>query len=236
MYFRILADEPGGVISYMLADLDAREALVIDPIQHDVAVIQALQAEHRLRLRAILLTHCHDEDAMGQQAFSDAMGTPCRWGEQLAEGILIDFGDEHVRVLATPGHTDHCRSFLWRDRLFCGGLMTADVCPRRPTVVQPHAMWDSVTRKVFTLPPETLLYSAHAGAAGVVSNVLTQKRHHPWFGARSRDDFLSLAATLHRDDVMLSMRSQRTPRSRAARMESAGGSLLVNPAMRRRSD
>lgn len=195
MYFRILGDEPGGLVSYLLADLDAHEALIIDPMPHDVAVIQALLAEHRLKLRAVLLTHRHEEDAMGQQAISVALGTPCLWGEQLAESTLIDFGDEHVRILATSGHTDHCRSFLWRDRLFCGGLLTADACPRMPAVVQPQAMWDNVMRKVFTLPPETLLFSAHAGAAGAVSNVMTQKRRHPWFEGRSRDDFLSQVAT-----------------------------------------
>lgn len=196
MYFRILGDEPGGLVGYLLADLDAHEALVIDPMPHDMAVIQAMLAEHRLRLRAILLTHRHEEDATGLQVLSAALGSPCLWGEQLADGDLIDFGGEHVRVLATAGHTDHCRSFLWRDRLFCGGLLTADACHRRPTVVEPQAMWDNVMRKVFTLPPETLLFNAHAGASGAVSNVMTQKRCHPWFGGRSRDDFLSCIAGL----------------------------------------
>ena len=194
MYFRILGDEPGGLVRYLLADLGAHEALIIDPMPHDVAVIQFLLAEHRLKLRAILLTHLHEEDALGQQRLSASLDTPCHWGEQLADGSLIDFGDEHVRVLTTPGHTDHCRSFLWRDRLFCGGLLTAEACHRRPTVAQPQAMWDNVMRKVFTLPPETLLFSAHAGTAGVVSNVMTQRRCHPWFDGRGRDAFLSLLA------------------------------------------
>lgn len=191
MYFRILGDEPGGLVGYLLGDLDAHEALVIDPMPHDVAVIQAMLAEHRIRLRSILLTHRHQEDATGLQALSAALGSPCLWGEQLADGGLIDFGDEHVRVMATPGHTDHCRSFLWRDRLFCGGLLSADACPRQPEVLLPRAMWDNVMRKVFTLPPETLLFIAHADAPGAVSNVMTQKRRHPWFDGRSRDDFIS---------------------------------------------
>ncbi len=194
MYFRILGDEPGGLVGYLLADLEAHEALVIDPMPCDAAVIQAMLAEHHLRLRAILLTHRHEEDALGQQALSAALATRCLWGEQLPEGGLIDFGDEHVRVLVTQGHTDHCRSFLWRDRLFCGGLLSADACPRQPAVLLPQAMWDNVMRKVFTLPPETLLFSAHAGGAGAVSNVMSQKRLHPWFEGRSRDEFLSRVA------------------------------------------
>lgn len=197
MYFRILADEQSGFMGYLLADLDAQEALVIDPRPLDAQVIQAMLAEHRLRLRAILLTHVHGDGAVVQRGLMSSLDAPVFLGAQLIDGALIDFGGEHVRVLATPGHTDHCRSFLWRDRLFCGGLLTADACPHAPAVQQPQAMWDNVMRKVFTLPPETLLFSAHAGAAsGAISNVMTQRRRHPWFNGRSRDDFLGLASDL----------------------------------------
>lgn len=200
MYFRILEEEQTGLVSYFLADLDACEAVMIDPRLPDVYLIQAMLAEHRLKLRAVVMTHSHaaddgERDAL-TAALSTALSTPVLQGEQLLDGALIDFGGEHVRVLATAGHTRHCRSFLWRDRLFCGGVLSAQACPHGPAVQQPQAMWDSVMRKVFTLQPETLLFSAHAGATGAVSNVMTQRRHHPWFGGRSRDEFLSCIAGL----------------------------------------
>lgn len=194
MYFRILEDEATGLMSYLLADLDAGEAVVIDLRMPDVHLVEAMLAEHRLRLRAILVTHRHGGALADDPSLTDALRAPVLLGNRLADGALIDFGSEHVRVLVTAGHTDHCRSFLWRDRLFCGGLLSADACPHTPTVQQPQAMWDSVMHKVFTLPPETLLFSAHAGTAGAVSNVMTQRRRHPWLGARSRDEFLSLVS------------------------------------------
>ena len=33
-----------------------------------------------------------------------------------------------------------------------------------------------------------------AQVKGAVSNVMTQRRRHPWLGARSRDEFLSLVS------------------------------------------
>ena len=39
MYFRILHDEASGELSYLLADLDAREAVLIDPRGRDLPVL-----------------------------------------------------------------------------------------------------------------------------------------------------------------------------------------------------
>jgi hypothetical protein len=63
------------------------------------------------------------------------------------------------------GNTATCLSFVWRDRVFCGGLMAADACSYQPWPVQPEAMWDSVNRHIFPLPNETLLFSGHSRQA-----------------------------------------------------------------------
>lgn len=192
MYFRLLHDEASGGVSYLLADLEAGEAVLIDPSGVDVPVLTAMLDEQRLRLRWLLRTHEHDTVLNGEPAALDALGAP-RIQHQLpkAENGALIFGHEHVRVLATPGHTAGCLSFLWRDRLFCGGLLAVDTCPYQPRPALPEALWDSVTRDVFTLPAETLLFSGHARQARAVSNVLEQRRWHPWFGGASRDDFLA---------------------------------------------
>jgi glyoxylase-like metal-dependent hydrolase (beta-lactamase superfamily II) len=192
MYFRLLHDEASGGVSYLLADLEAGEAVLIDPRGVDVPVLAAMLDEQRLRLRWLLRTHEHDAVLTSEPAALDALGAP-RIQHHLpkAENGVLVFGHEHVRVLATPGHTAGCLSFHWRDRLFCGGLLAVDTCPYQPRPALPEALWDSVTRDVFTLPAETLLFSGHARQARAVSNVLEQRRWHPWFGGASRDDFLA---------------------------------------------
>ena len=202
MLFRILHDERSGDLTYLLADLDAREAVLVDPRRRDLAVLAALLAEQDLRLCQVLRTHEHDAlfpgefDALVRLGAPIVQGAP-RAGAQLpADGELLPFGNEHLRVLATPGHTRHCLSFLWRDRLFCGGLLAVDACPHQPCPADPAALWDSVTRRVFTLADETLLFSGHEQRARAVSTVLEQRRWHPFFAGLSRDEFLARVAAL----------------------------------------
>jgi sulfur dioxygenase len=195
MYFRILHDEAGDTMSYLLADLDAGAAVLVDPRGADLPLLHAMLDEHRLHLQWVLRTHEHDSRMPGEAEALQTLSAP-RIEHQIpcANDGLLAFGNEHLRVIATPGHTSGCLSFLWRDRLFCGDLLAVDVCPYQPRPALPEALWDSVTHKVFTLPAETLLFSGHAQRARSVSNVLEQRRWHPWFGGASRDDFLSRVA------------------------------------------
>lgn len=205
MYFRILHDERSGAVSYLLADLDAGEAVLIDPRGVDVPVLGAMLDEHHLRLRWLLRTHEHDAQLSGETAALDALGAPriqhhlplsaCA-GDAAAEAAepghaVLTFGSEHVQVLRTPGHTQGCLSYLWRDRLFCGGLLAVDACPFQPRPALPEALWDSVVNDVFRRPAETLLFSGHATRSRAVSNVLEQRRWHPWFGGATRDECLA---------------------------------------------
>lgn len=203
MYFRMLHDEACGSVSYLLADLDAGEAVLVDPRGVDAPVLLAMLGEHRLRLRWVLRTHEHDAALPpGERRALQALQAPLIVHEAphgaaapLARPVL-PFGGELIRALATPGHTRGCLSFLWRDRLFCGGLLAVDACPFQPWPADPEALWDSVTQQVFTLPAETLLFSGHARAARAVSQVLEQRRAHPWFAQATRDEFLARVACL----------------------------------------
>lgn len=199
MYFRILPDETNGAMSYLLADLDTRECVLLDPRGTDVPLLKAMLQEHQLHLCWLLRTHDHDALLPGESAALDALGAKrmqkvisVEASDKIAcETSALMFGNELLRVMPTPGHTEGCVSYLWRDRLFCGDLLTVDACPHQPRPALPEALWDSATRHVFTLPGETLLFYGHAQQGRVVSNVLEQRRWHPWFGNTTRDEFLA---------------------------------------------
>jgi glyoxylase-like metal-dependent hydrolase (beta-lactamase superfamily II) len=202
MYFRILHNETGGELTYLLADLDTREAVLIDPHGRDLPVLQALLAERELRLRWVLRTHHHDHLTPQEPALLARLGAPLAQGNKqagahfVADGDLLSFGHELIRVMATPGHTEACLSFAWRDRVFCGGLLAVEACPHQPMPTEPDALWDSVMQRVFTLPDETLLFAGHERCARAVSTVLEQRRWHPFFAGLSRDEYLARVAAL----------------------------------------
>ena len=185
MALRILYDEPSGALSYLLADDAAREAALVDPRSEDLPVLRALLDEARLRLRWVLRTHQHDHRVPGEFERLKGLGAPLVQGQwrdgarTVPDGERLPLGSGFVQVLHTPGHTADCLSFVWGDRVFCGDLLTVDVCPAQPQPALPAALWDSVHQRIFTLPDETLLYAGHERRARAVSTVLEQRRWNP---------------------------------------------------------
>ena len=208
MYFRILNDDTSGELTYLLADLSAREAVLIDPHARDLPVLAALLSERELRLRWVLRTHHHDNLQPKESQLLDRLGAPRIQGDaqggtiDLSEGSILPFGDELIHVTTTPGHTPACLSFGWRDRFFCGGLLAVTACPYQARPAAPEALWDSVTQKVFKLPDETLLFAGHERRARAVSTVLEQRRWHPFFAGLTRDEFLAHMATLSEQPLL----------------------------------
>ncbi len=211
MYFRVLHNQASGFTSYLLGDTTKNEAVLIDPRIADVAVTRAILNDQRLRLTSILFTHEH-EQAKNQSASksdivpvnADVLAAYASFHDgdieldAKPENGLLTFGNEVLHIIKTPGHTRNCQSFLWRDRLFCGDLLTVDCCPHQPRPVSADEMWNSVTQNVFLLPAETLLFSGHTKQAKFLSSVLEQRLWHPWFAGTTRDTFfIRVAAPLN---------------------------------------
>jgi glyoxylase-like metal-dependent hydrolase (beta-lactamase superfamily II) len=150
----------------------------------------------------VLRTHEHDQLQPKEPALLARLAAPMVQGTKRkgthagVDNEVLPFGHEMLRILATPGHTMACLSFAWRDRLFCGDLLGLNACPSQPIPAAPQALWDSVTRRIFTLPDETLLFAGHERQARAVRTVLEQRRWHPIFSGVSRDEFLARVAAL----------------------------------------
>jgi glyoxylase-like metal-dependent hydrolase (beta-lactamase superfamily II) len=185
MYFRMLEDPARAAVTYLLADLERGEAVLIDPRPGDLPLLRAMLAEQHLAAVAVLRTHAH---AAMPPAEDRARALGCAAAAP-GDGALLSFGDQLLRVLATPGHTAGCTSYAWRDRIFCGDLLSVRECPDLPRPQCPQALWDSAQR-LFRWPAETLLFPAHAPRGRGVSTVAEQRRSHPWLATPSRDECL----------------------------------------------
>jgi len=206
MFFRLITGRLDGGLGYLLGDAAADEAVAIDPAPGEHALLRGLLAERRVALRRILCTHLHDGarewsrleslaaelGADGVVAGDDAPAGPNRAGD----GANIVFGDQVIHVLATPGHTPGSVSFLWHDRVFCGDVLDAAAGAGHASPVDPGELYDSVTRKLFRLPDETLVYPGHRQSGRTVSTIADERARHPEFATLGRDAFV--AACLRR--------------------------------------
>lgn len=149
--FRVLAPNPGpmtleGTNTWVLLAPGARRALVVDPGPEDEGHLRAVLAAVRERdaeVAAVLLTHGHPDHSEGARRFAELSGAGVRaldpahrlGDEGLAGGQVLEVDGLRVDVVATPGHTADCLSFLLPDE---GAVLTGDTVLGRGTTVVAH--------------------------------------------------------------------------------------------------
>jgi glyoxylase-like metal-dependent hydrolase (beta-lactamase superfamily II) len=152
--------------------------------------------ERDLRLRWVLRTHSHGSEDDGAAALGRRTGATCAGGSSrqrpLADGDALAFGAELLRVIACPGHTPDSVCFQWRDRLFTGDALEPVGGEAAATpAADPALLYDSVTRRLFVLPAETLVFPGRALHGRRVSTIGEERVQNPDFGGRSRDAFIA---------------------------------------------
>ena len=109
-----LFDTDSSTYTYVLSDPHSQDALIIDPVDHQIERDLAVLAQHGLTLRWIVETHAHADHITSAAALAEHTGAltaaPGGCGihtaaVQLAHGSSLSFGSETLRALHTPGHT-----------------------------------------------------------------------------------------------------------------------------------
>jgi glyoxylase-like metal-dependent hydrolase (beta-lactamase superfamily II)/rhodanese-related sulfurtransferase len=209
MLFRQLLDPETSTYTYLLADEETREAVIIDPVYEKFERDASLIGELGLRLVAVLDTHVHADHVTAQGLLRQRFGAQSVMSERsgavcadrlVKHGDRIAFGRHTLQVLETPGHTSGCLTYLCEEprMAFTGDALLIRGCGR--TDFQggdSRALFRSVREQVLTLPDDTAIYPAHDYEGRTVSSVGEEKRHNPRLGlARSLREFTELMAAL----------------------------------------
>ena len=199
MIFRQLFEPALSAMTYLIGDPVSAEAVVIDPIKYQATLIQALLAEHQLRLKYILRTHVHranttecgDLCSRTGAHFIIGASNPVDYpGERVYEGNVLAFGHEFLDAIETPGHTPGCVTYRWRDRIFCGDTLEIGGCGPSEDETNAGTMYDSVRNQIFSLPSETLIFPGHDYSGRTVSTVAEERLQNTAFSSLSRDRFI----------------------------------------------
>ena len=163
--------------SYVVADGGA--AVVIDP-QRDID--RVLDVVGEARVTHVLETHIHNDYVTGGLELSRAVDAEyvVPDGEDLgfsarrvADGDVIESGQIRLRVIHTPGHTEHHVSYELRDGsgdpvgVFTGGSLLfgstgrTDLVDEAETEALTRAQYRSVRRLADSLPDAAEVYPTH---------------------------------------------------------------------------
>lgn len=209
LIMRQMFDPQSATYSYLLADRASREAVLIDPVYEQVRREVALIGELRLKLLMTLETHVHADHVTGASLLRHRLGS--RIGISAVsgasgadvyfrEGDPIHFGDRHLKVLATPGHTNGCSTFVLDDEsmAFTGDCLLIRGCGRTDFQQgDPQRLYRSVHDRIFQLPEDCLLYPGHDYSGSTVTSVGEERLFNPRLGnAIGEADFIGYMRNL----------------------------------------
>ncbi len=192
--FRQLFDPTSSTYTYLLGDVDAGEAVLVDPVFEHVRRDLALLRELGLRLVATLDTHVHADHVtaawllqqrVGSQILLSASAGASNADRLLQHGDQVAFGARHLQVRATPGHTSGCLSYVLDDHsLACtGDALLIRGCGRTDFQQgSAEQLFRSVREQILSLPPACLLYPGHDYRGMTVTSVAEELRYNPRLG------------------------------------------------------
>ncbi|HXY46507.1 MAG TPA: MBL fold metallo-hydrolase [Thermoplasmata archaeon] len=172
LYLRQMPRPESGCLAYFVGDLDERVGVIVDP-GREVGPYRALLADGGWRLAAIIETHTHADHLAGHAALHALTDAPIFVSHRspasyphrrLAEGDAVPFGREAITVLETPGHTLDHLTLRVREHIFTGDTLLLGSCGRTDLGGSAERLWESLTEKILSLPPETEVYPAHYGS------------------------------------------------------------------------
>jgi sulfur dioxygenase len=202
---RQLFDHDSSTYTYLLADDATGEAALIDPVLEKVDRDLGLIADLGLILRYAMDTHVHADHVTaageirrrtGCRTVAGARGASCA-DLHMEDGETLLLGELTLEVLATPGHTDDSVCYRVGNEVFTGD--TLFVRGNGRTDFQngdPAALYDSITRKLFTLPDTTRVWPAHDYKGFSETTIGEEKRLNPRLAGKSRAEFVAVMNAL----------------------------------------
>ncbi|MBT6420168.1 MAG: MBL fold metallo-hydrolase [Gammaproteobacteria bacterium] len=208
MLFKQLFDKESCTYTYLIADPATKEAVLIDPVNTQLAVYLTLLQENDFTLKYSLETHVHADHVTASGQLRQKVGAKTAVSSlcgadsadiQIQDGDVFEFGaDESIKVIATPGHTPGSTSFLWRDRVFTGDTLLINGCGR--TDFQggsAEAQYDSITQRLFTLSDDTIVYPGHDYKGRWISNIAQERTSNTRIAGKTKKEFLDIMADLN---------------------------------------
>ena len=192
--------------TYLVACERTGRAALIDPVRAFTERYLAMLAYEGLTLDALIDTHTHADHPTGSfllKALTDARLVMHRRApapavtEHVDDGDTIAVGDLGLGVLYTPGHTPDSICIRAEDRVFTGDVLLIGGTGRADFAGGDSGQqYDAITRKLFTLPDDTLVYPAHDYRGNTSSTIGQEKRQNPRIAGRTREEYVALMASI----------------------------------------
>lgn len=174
---------------YIVACPETNEGVIIDTPAEPEKLLNAIGG---VQIKAILITHRHQDHLLGFHEITSKVDAPVGIGAAdvdglprppemaLKDGDVIKFGNRELKVLYTPGHTPGATCFLYGKHLFSGDTLFPGGPGKTASPAALRQVIDSITRKLLVLADDTSVYPGHGGD----TNVGLARREYQVFASR----------------------------------------------------
>lgn len=213
MLFRPLISKDTNTLSYLLGCEQTKEAVLIDSVDTEVERDAKYIKELGYNLKYAIETHVHADHVTGGQKLKEKFpglvqvyginsGVTFEDGLKLVkEGDVIEFGNEKLHVLETPGHTNGCVSYYTDDKskVFTGDALFIRGCGRTDFQQGDSGkLFDSIQKIFKTLPDDCRLYPGHDYKGMMCSNIAEEKKLNPRaFEGQTKEGFQNIMQNLN---------------------------------------
>jgi hydroxyacylglutathione hydrolase len=195
------------VFAYLVGDKESGEAVVIDPAADTDAIIAAAE-KNKVRIKYIINTHGHVDHIGGNVDMKKKTGAEIIIHEDDAEmlvdtpaamlrmfgakasppadrtvkdGDLIEAGAVRLRVIHTPGHSPGSMVLYTAGYAFTGDTLFVEAVGRSDLPGgSGEVMFDSIQKRLCTLPDETAVLPGHNYGSTPTSTIGHEKRFNPF--------------------------------------------------------
>ena len=224
LVFRQLFEAESSTYTYLLAEPKSKECILIDPVVETIERDLEVVGRMGYRLKYLVNTHVHADHITGSGKIKQAWSKICAESPlqlnpdsppksaisrasqadcdvQLAHNSHLCIGDRKLYCVSTPGHTEGCMTYILDDltAVFTGDALLIGGCGR--TDFQggsSDALYESVTKQIFSLPDMVTVYPAHDYKGRMQSSVGIERRTNPRLGGSNTvESFRSIMASLN---------------------------------------
>ncbi len=154
---------------YLLKDAASKDAIVVDS-GWEIQPILKLAEGDRTRIRYVVPTHEHFDHTRTVHELAAKTGaevlvhenSPLEGDRILRDGDEIRVGEETVRVMHTPGHTEDSICLYDGRNIFTGDTLFVGSCGRTDLPGgSAEKLFKSLHDSILKLPEETVIYPGH---------------------------------------------------------------------------